>query len=108
MYFIRVLPINYGVHMILNIIAVTLILIIISGIDIIPAIKASIIAFICLFIIEIGNMLILSVLFKEHIDEMMSNTIIKTIYGLPSLVLFSIITLYYYLHSRKKEQVRNV
>lgn len=94
MYFIRILPINYGVHTILNIITITVILITINKIDIIPSIKSSIITFICLFITELVNMLLLSLVFKEHLEVIMENTILKTISGLPSLAMFSIIVLY--------------
>jgi hypothetical protein len=104
MYLIRVLPINYGVHIILNIVVLNVILISINKIDIIPAIKASIVGFIALFIIEMGNMLVLSYIFKGRIDEIMSNTIIKVIYGLPSLGLFALGTICYYYHLRKKDK----
>lgn len=100
-YFIRMFPINYGVHTILNIITQTVILISINKIDIIPALKSSIMIFICIFISELLNMLALNLIFKENLEAIMSNTILKTIYGLPSLVCCAIIALcYYYL--RKK------
>ena len=107
-YVIRMLPIDYGVHTILNIISQTAILISINKIDIIPAIKASIITFICLFIIELLNMLALSFIFKEHLEAIMSNTMLKTIYGLPSLGIFAIITVCYYYHLRKKDKFKYV
>lgn len=103
-YFIRMLPINYGVHTILYIIMQTIILISISKIDIILAIKSSIITTICLFVVELLNLLILNFVFKEQLESIMSNPISKTIYGLPSLVGFAIVSIcYYYLKKKGKK-----
>lgn len=107
-YFIRMLPINYGVHSILNIIIQTVILISINKIDIIPSIKSSIITFISLFIIELLNMLLLSLVFKERLEGIMSNTILKTICGLPSLLAIAIIALCYYYYLKKKDKLKYV
>ena len=104
-YFIRMLPINYGVHTILNIISQTVILISINKIDIILAIKSSIITSICLFIIEVLNMLALSLIFKEQLEAIMSNTMLKTIYGLPSLDMFCNYCIMLLLSFEKKGQV---
>lgn len=102
-YFIRTLPINYGVHTILSIITQTIILISISKIDTILAISASIITTICLFIAELLDLLVLKLIFKEQLESIMSNPISKTMYGLPSLVGFMvIISIYYYLRKRNK------
>lgn len=104
-YFIRMLPINYGVHTILHIITQTIILIAISKIDTILAIRASIITTICLFIVELLNLLILNLILNEQLEAVMSNPISKTIYGLPSLGGFAVITLvYYYFRKRKKSK----
>lgn len=107
-YSIRMLPINYGVHTILSIITQILILININKIEIIPAVKSSIITFICLFLIELLNMSILSFVFKGNLEVIMSNAMLKTIYGLPSLICFATIALSYYYHLRKKDKFRDV
>lgn len=107
-YFIRMLPINYGVHSILNIIIQTVILISINKIDIIPSIKASIITFISLFIIELLNMLLLTLIFKERLEGIMSDTVLKTIGGLPSLLAITIISLCYYYNLKKKDKLKYV
>ena len=102
-FIIRMFPINYGVHTILFIIIQTVILIIISKIDIILAIKSSIITTIGLFIVELLNMLALNFIFKEELEAIMSNIMLKTIYGLPSLGGFAICVLcYYYLRKKDK------
>lgn len=100
-YFIRMLPINYGVHSILSIIIQTIILVSISKIDIILAIKSSIITIICLFMIELLNLLALNFIFKEQLELIMSNPISKTIYGLPSLGGFAIVAICYYCLKKK-------
>lgn len=108
MYLIRVLPINYGVHIILNIIVLTLILISINKIDIIPAIKSSIVSFILLFVIEFGNMLFLNLIMKGHLEEIMSDRIMKIIYGFPSLGVFALLAISYYYYLIKKGKHKNV
>ncbi|MDD3242084.1 MAG: hypothetical protein PHQ64_04890 [Bacilli bacterium] len=104
-FIIRMLPINYGVHTILIIIMQIIILISISKIDIILAIKASIIATICLFMAEVLNMLVLNLIFKEQLQSAMLNTQLKTIYGMPSLGGFAVIVLccYYFRKNGKSK-----
>lgn len=99
--FIRILPINYGVHTILSIIIQTIILATISKIDAILALKASIITTICLFIIELLNLLGLSYIYKGQLETLMSNPVSKTMYGLPSLGGFAIISFCYYLRKKR-------
>jgi hypothetical protein len=101
-FIIRMLPINYGVHTILFIIIQTAILIFVGKIDIVLAIKSSIITTICLFILELLNMLALNLIFKEQLDSIMLNPMLKTIYGLPSLIGFAIIAFCYYFRKKDK------
>lgn len=105
-YYIRMLPINYGVPTILDIFVIIVITYYINKIDIVLGIKASLITTIALFICEGINVLLLSLIFKDTLNGIMENTILKTIYGFPSLILFTIITItYYLLNSRKVEYV---
>ena len=104
MYFIRMLPINYGVHTILGIIVINVLVCSINKIDIILAIKSSIIVTICLFIIEALNILVLNFIFKEQLEAIMLNSTLKTLYGLPTLVILAIILLCYYYKSNKKDK----
>ena len=86
-----------------------IILISISKIDIILAIKSSIIATICLFMAEVLNMLALNFIFKEQLQSIMLNTQLKTIYGMPSLGGFVIIVLccYYFRKNGKSKDDQN-
>lgn len=101
-YLIRMFPINYGVHTILNIIIQTVILFGINKIDIIPAIKSAILTTICLFILEFLNMLLLSFIFKERLNEILLNPNLKVIFGLPSIITLFIIVLYCYFRKKDK------
>lgn len=97
----RMLPINYGIHTILDIFVMIIIICSINKADIILAIKASLITTIVLYIFEGLNVLLLSFIFKDNLEEIMSITTLKVICGLPSLICFAIITIIYYL--RKKD-----
>lgn len=103
-YTIRLLPIQYGVHTILNIIAIIVLTININKISIIKAIQASIMAMILEFICEGVNMFIIQHIFKVNVINILTNTSLKILYGIPSLVIFAAIvfTYYFYLARRKK------
>lgn len=107
-YLIRMLPINYGVHTILSIIIQTYIIISINKIEIIGAIKASIISVMCLFFLEMVNVLVLNIIFKNQLDEIMLNLNVKILFGLPSLICYATIIINYYNYLRKKDKLRNV
>lgn len=96
-YSVRMLPINYGVHTILDIVIMIIIMSSINKTEIILCIKASLITTIVLFICEGFNMLLLNLIFKDKLEAIISNTTLKTIYGLPSLICFAMITIIYYL-----------
>ena len=88
-FLIRNLPIGYGVHTILNII--------------IKTIKASILSTIILFGSEFLNVGLLNIIFKNDITVMFENIKIKTICGLPSLLIFAICISLYNLYMKKRE-----
>lgn len=97
----RMLPINYGVHTILDIFVMIILICSINKADIILAIKASLITTMVLYIFEGIDVLLFSLIFKDKLEEIMSNSTLKVICGLPSLICFGIITIIYYL--RKKD-----
>lgn len=103
---IRLLPINYGVHTILNIIVLTVIVIYINKIDTIKAIKSSVITPILLFILEGVNVMFLKIIVADKLDAIVTDPTLKTLYTLPSLLgLILIVCLYYY--KMKKENKLN-
>ncbi len=103
-YLIRLLPIQYGVHTILNIIVIIVLTTNINKIGIIKSIQGSIMAMILEFICEGVNMIIIRYIFKVNVVNILSNTSLKILYGIPSLVIFAttIFTYYFYLAGRKK------
>ena len=104
-YIVRMLPINYGVHTILDLVVMISIMSIINKADIILAIKSSLITTIVLLICEGINMLLLSFIFKDRLEVIFTNTILKTIYGFPSLICFAIINIIYYFRKRDVKYV---
>ena len=102
------LPINYGVHTILNLMMLTIITVSINKIDVIRGIRSSIVTSIILFICEGLNMVMLNVRFGDSVEQVISNPTSKTIYGIPSLVCFSIIVITYYCYLNKKGRIKDV
>lgn len=107
-FIIRLLPINYGVHTILNIIMAIVITSTISKIDILKSIRASITMIIVLFSCEGLNVAILRIILGSRLEEILSNTVMKTIYGLPSLILFGVIITLYYITLKKRDKLSYV
>ena len=103
-YIIRLLPIQYGVHTILNIIVIIVLTININKISIIKSIQASIMAMILEFICEGINMFIIQHIFKRDIVYVLGIPLLKILYGIPSLLIFAatVFTYYFYLGRRKK------
>ena len=104
---IRALPINYGVHTILNISFMTIISNSINKIEIISSVKAAIIMAIILFASEGINVFILKLLLGDRLTIILSNPILKTIYGLPSLLILASIVIGYYIFLGKRNKLRN-
>lgn len=103
-YLIRLLPIQYGVHSILNIIVIIVLGVNISKINIIKSIQASIMAMILEFICEGINVFIIEYIFKADIVHVLSEPLLKILYGIPSLLIFvaTVFTYYFWLAKRKK------
>lgn len=92
---IRCLPIIYGVHTIMNIIYQTIIVVKVCKIDAVKAIKASILSAIILFIAEFINVGLLNIILGDNMAIAFSNSKIKTICGIPSILIFCL-TIYIY------------
>jgi len=103
-YTIRLLPIQYGVHTILNLIVVIVLTVNINKISIIKSIQTSLMAMILLFICEGINMFIIKYIFRADITYVLSEPSIKTLYGIPSLLIFAaIVSTYYFSLARRKK-----
>lgn len=105
-YLIRLLPINYGIHTILNIFVLIFLAFNVNKIDLIVSIKAPILILMILFLCEGLNLLFIEKFFNENIDYLFENVFTKTILGIPSTIMFMVIVTYYYLIASKKGKLR--
>lgn len=95
-YLVRMLPIYYGVHTVINIIIYILIAVLVSKISIIKSISSvlKVIALIC--ICEWINVLILDKVMKLDLQIIFNEPFKKILYSTPSLVMFAISILFFY------------
>lgn len=97
-YLIRLLPVYFGVHAILNYMAVFIILVNIGGIYITRAAASALIYMILLFSCEVVNILVVKYVFSLNVKYILSgNAVNKVMYGTPSLILFALIILLLYI-----------
>lgn len=104
-YIIRLLPINYGVHMILSVLVLLFISIAYNKVEAIHSIKSIIILYIIQLISEAVNVLLLNLL-KLDLDKLFKDPIKKSILGLPSLAITLIIIITFYLINKKRRKLK--
>jgi hypothetical protein len=104
-YLIRLLPIQYGVHTILGLIVLIVLVSSVNKIDIIKSIRAGIIIFTLVFIFEGINVFFIQSVLKKDINIIMGDHILKTLYGLPSVMVFGIVVLIYYFRLSKRREL---
>ncbi|AKA69302.1 hypothetical protein [Clostridium scatologenes] len=101
-FFVRWLPIYFGVHMILNII-LTISIMIIIGIPIMKSIYSTLIMFLVLCLSESLNLIILNLL---NIDLRLLEPVKKCVLEIPSLIITSVfIIIMHHLFSKKDQLV---
>ncbi|WP_045519857.1 hypothetical protein [Clostridium sporogenes] len=105
-YFIRLLPIHYGVHTILNIIAIVLICIFINEVTPIKAISYSLILSIFLALSEALNLYFIYKIFGENVVDIFENPLKKSISGMSSMIMLVIIVLF--IFKIKNRRVKDV
>ncbi len=103
-YIIRLLPIQYGVNTILTLMTMIVLFVVINKIEIIKSIQAGIIAIIIEFLCEGINIFFIQNVFKADINYIFSKPELKTLYGIPSLLIFGLIILVYYILFLKKSR----
>ncbi len=106
MYFIRLLPIHYGVHTILNIIAIILICTFINEVTPIKSITYSLILMSLLALSEALNLYFIYKIFGEDIANTLKDPLKKCIYLMPSMIILVIIILS--IFKIKDRRVRDV
>ena len=107
-FLIRMLPISYGVHTILNIILMTILITVIGEINVVKSIKSSVVITMVMFICECINIAIISLVADINIEKVTGDPRLKTIYGYPSLIFFMLFTAIYYKFIYKKKWVEDV
>lgn len=108
LYFIRLLPIDYGVHTILIILFIIFLSMFYNKFDSIQSIKSTIIIFIIQFISEGINMLVLTSIPNLELDYLFSNAFIKNFLGIPSLIITLIVVMLFYDFYKKKDEIKDV
>ncbi|MGH4050772.1 MAG: hypothetical protein ACREVX_05380 [Clostridium sp.] len=107
-YLIRLLPIQYGVHTILNIIMLIILTVNINKIGIIKSIQTSLMVMILEFICEGINVFIIQYIFKANIIYLLSEPTLKILYGIPSLLIFTAIVVTYHFYVARKKKLSEV
>ncbi len=106
---IRLLPIHFGVHTILFLVAYILICVFMNKVDLIKAISSGLTSVIILFICEGINVFLLNELLQVDIEITFKEPVTKLLYGTPSLFLFGlIITILYRIKSKRRRLYKNV
>ncbi|WP_298845863.1 hypothetical protein [Clostridium sp.] len=102
-FIVRRLPISLGINTVLSLCLLIIINIKINKISIIKSISISVSIIILASLCELINMLMIKYLFKSDLTHVWNNPFLKTIYGIPSLVLFvlSIIIINVILNKKK-------
>lgn len=93
-FIIRRLPINYGVNTMLSLLIMIILFVVICKVDIPKVIISVIGVTIILFISEELNILLLRAIYgTERTIELLTSTMGKSLYGIPSTIFFAIILL---------------
>ena len=106
-FMIRRLPINYGVHTILAIVALLFLSIILNKIDVIKVIRSTILAFLLQFISETINLLLIQNIPNIDINKIFTDVTLKSLFGLPSLALSWVVLILIYRYYKGKGELIN-
>ncbi|MDV4150956.1 hypothetical protein R0131_08915 [Clostridium sp. AL.422] len=101
----RMLPINYGVHMILSVLFLLFIAIWYNKIDVVSSIKSIMIVYFIQLVSEAINVLILNML-NLDLDTLLKDAVYKSILGIPSLMITGIIILIFYILNKKRKKFK--
>lgn len=109
-YIIRLLPISFGVHTIINMLILVIICIVLLKMPVFNTIRSMSIVMVFLLLSEMADLAVLTmVMGKDKFEEVMHNPLQKAITGIPSNVLFLLlITLSYYILKKKGDSNRKV
>ena len=102
-FMVRLLPINYGVHTILALMLLLMLTTKYNKIDIMKSIRSVLGLVLIQFLAEGINILILNLTPNINIDILLKDPIFKTLLGVPSLIIISLIVYLFYKVNKKKE-----
>lgn len=105
-YVVRLLPIDFGVHTILNIFIFIVLCICFLKFDYIIAIKVSVTMFICQFLAEGINLFIIQAILGKDIATILENPMEKIFYTVPSTIILGSIVFIYYFILKKKNKLK--
>ena len=105
-YLVRFLPIQYGVNSILIIFVIIVMMNIMFKIDMMSAIRTGITIIIIEYICEGINVFLIQGVMKIDMNYVFSNANLKVLYGIPSLVIFGLVMVFYYTKIARKKGLR--
>lgn len=102
-YIIRLLPIDYGVHMILSVLFLLFILIIYNKFEVIVLIRSIIIMYLIQFVSEAINVAMLNIIGLD-LDTLFENPVSKSVVGIPSLIISGMIIWSFNFFNKRREK----
>lgn len=103
-FFVRMLPIYFGVHTFISVILVICAMVII-GIPIIKSIYGTLLMFLILSLSESLNMVILNLL-NINIGIEFTNPVMKSVFGIPSLIITGLFIIIIHYFIKKERRIR--
>lgn len=100
---VKMLPVTYGVHTIINIGLIIVVAVFINKINKIKAIKSALAFTICQFIAEALNLFLIQNVLKQDVEVIFLNPVTKSIYGIPSIIIIFILIISFYIINKKRE-----
>ncbi len=108
-YFVRLLPISFGVHIMLNLIVLLIICIFILKMPIYITIRSILLMTVLLLVCEMANVgLMIGVLGQEEFERRLAIPLEKIIVILPSAIIFAIIIVLSYFILNKNKDKKNI
>ena len=109
-FLIKLLPITFGVPMVLSLMCLIFLCVYISKIDLFTSVKGSMIAILLLIIIEALNFGFLGLILNENrYNQLIADSYQMLVAGIPGIILFVtvVITSYHYLTKKMKGRIED-
>lgn len=104
-FFIRRLPITFGIHTLLGVLGIVITSITFHKIEVIKAVKAVFFTMFIQYISEIINLIWIQVCLGMDIETIFSNPTTKILYGIPSLLISFLILFLFSLKAKSREDL---